>query len=61
MITKLKNFFQEAQQEFKRINWPTFPETRKLTLIVVGFSLATAIFLGILDMFFSMLLNKFII
>jgi len=61
MFNKVKSFFQEGRQEFNKINWPTFPETRKLTFIVIGFSLATAIFLGILDIFFSLLLNRFIL
>ena len=61
MIQKIKTFFGEARQEFKRINWPTFGETRKLTLIVIGLSLAVAVFLGLLDFVFGSLLSKFII
>lgn len=61
MIQKIKSFFQEARHEFKHINWPTFPETRRLTLIVIGLSLAVALFLGLLDFFFTYLLDTFII
>lgn len=54
---KIKTFFEESRQEFKRINWPTFAETRKLTLIVIGLSLAVAVFLGFLDFIFGYLLE----
>ncbi len=57
MVDRIKLFFDESRQEFKRINWPTFAETRKLTLIVIGLSLAVAMFLGILDFVFTYLLN----
>jgi preprotein translocase subunit SecE len=57
MIQRIKLFFDESRQEFKRINWPTFAETRKLTLIVIGLSLAVALFLGLLDFVFTYLLD----
>lgn len=61
MFTKLKLFLQESREEFKRINWPTFPETRRLTLVVIGFSLGIAIFLGVLDGAFTFLLERFLL
>lgn len=61
MIQKLKLFFQESRQEFKRINWPSFAETRSLTLVVVIFSLAVAVFLGVLDIVFTYLLGEIIV
>ena len=61
MATKIKTFFKEAKSEFRHINWPTFAETRRLTLIVIGFSLALAAFLGLLDMGFRELLQRFIV
>ncbi len=59
MIQKLKQFLEESRQEFRHVNWPTFAETRRLTLVVIGFSLATAAFLGLLDVGFKELLGKF--
>ena len=53
MAMNLKLFWEESKQEFKRVNWPTWAETRRLTLIVIGLSLAVALFLGILDFAFS--------
>lgn len=61
MYNKLKNFLRESKQEFKRINWPSRQETVRYTLFVIGFSLALAIFLGLLDFTFLYLLNKFFV
>jgi len=58
MITRIKSFLGEAQQEFKRVNWPTFPETTRMTMIVVVFSLLVALLLGVLDTSFAFLLGK---
>ena len=59
MFDRIKLFFQESRQEFNHINWPTFAETRKLTLIVVVMSLGVALFLGVLDFVFGRLLETF--
>ncbi len=58
MIDRIKNFFEESRQEFSRINWPTFAETRRLTAIVIGLSLGVAAFLGLLDYLFTYVLDK---
>ena len=60
MLAKVKAFWDESKQEFKRVNWPTFAETTRLTTIVVVFSLAVAILLGVLDSTFTYLLSKFV-
>ncbi|MEK7554955.1 MAG: preprotein translocase subunit SecE [Patescibacteria group bacterium] len=60
MFARIKTFFEESRQEFRHINWPTFAETRRLTFVVIGFSLALSVFLGLLDVGFRELLGKFI-
>ncbi len=60
MFSKVQLFLQEAKQEFQRVNWPTLPETLRLTAIVVVFSLAIAFFLGVLDTAFTYLLSQII-
>lgn len=61
MLKKLKSYIQESYQEFLRVNWPTRSKTLNLTLIVIGMSIGVAIFLGILDLIFTYLLERFII
>ncbi len=52
-MSKLKAYFTESYQELRKVNWPTRQETIRLTVVVIVFSLAVAIFLGLLDMVFS--------
>jgi len=58
---KIATFLKEVRYELKRVTWPTRREAIKLTLIVIGVSLAVAAFLGGLDFIFDWLLNKFVI
>jgi len=58
--SKIVSFLKEVRLEMKKVNWPTRDETIKYTLIVIGVSVATAIFLGGLDFVFTTLLNKFV-
>ena len=61
MLNKLSVFFKESRQELKHVNWPTRQETVRYTLFVIGLSLATAVFLGVLDFIFLKLLKAFVI
>ncbi len=58
---KTVTFLKEVRLETKKVNWPTKRETLKYTMIVIGVSLATAVFLGGLDYIFGLLRDKFII
>ncbi len=60
MVNRLKSFWEESRQEFKRVNWPTFSETMRLTTIVIVFALSVALLLGVLDSAFTYLLGKLI-
>lgn len=60
MLSKVQLFWQEARQEFTRVNWPTLSETMRLTMIVIVFSVAVAAILGVLDTLFAYLLGKII-
>lgn len=58
---KIITFLKEVKQEMKKVNWPPKKEIFKNTLIVLGVSLTLAIFLGGLDLLFTILLNKLIL
>lgn len=60
MFDRIKAYFAGTQQEFKLIKWPTWAETRQLTLVVIGMSIFIAIFLGIFDYIFSLGLGKLV-
>ncbi|MDP1706585.1 MAG: preprotein translocase subunit SecE [bacterium] len=61
MLSKLGVFFKESRQELKHVNWPTKKETARYTLFVIGLSLASSVFLGVLDFIFLRLLDTFVI
>ena len=50
---KLTNYVKASVAEMKKVTWPTKKETYNYTLLVIGISLAVAIFLGALDYIFS--------
>lgn len=55
------NFFREVKIEAKRVNWPTREKTVKDTLIVVGFAVAIAVFLSVLDYIFQFILDRILL
>ncbi len=61
MLTRLISYIQESRQELDRVNWPTRNETIRLTLVVIGMSLAVAFFLGAMDFLFSFLMKTFLL
>ena len=42
-------FIKEVKTELTKVNWPTKNQAVRLTLIVIGVSVAVGIFIGILD------------
>ncbi len=57
----LMNYINETKGELKHVSWPTKSQTINYTLIVIGISVLTAVFLSIFDGFFVYLLEKFIL
>lgn len=53
-------FLKEARAELAKVSWPTKEQTMRHTLVVIGISAATAIFLGTLDFAFSKLAERFL-
>ena len=60
-MNNLVQFLKEAKAELVKVNWPTREKTIRYTLVVIGISLAVALFLGGLDYFFEFLLKTFIL
>jgi preprotein translocase subunit SecE len=47
---RLQRFFRETIGELRRVSWPTWPEARRLTLIVVVVLVIMAVFLWVVDL-----------
>ncbi|MCC7432991.1 preprotein translocase subunit SecE [Candidatus Peregrinibacteria bacterium] len=46
-------YAQESVMELKRVTWPTSKQAVKLAVIVLGFCLAAAVFVGLADWIFN--------
>jgi len=60
MANKLISYVKESKDELKKVIWPSRKETIKFTLLVIGVSLATAVFLGALDFGLNIVLEEVI-
>ena len=61
IFTRITNFLKEVKIELKKVTWPTRQETMRYTWAVVGISLGVALFLGLADLIFQWIINKFVI
>jgi preprotein translocase subunit SecE len=59
-INKFIAYIKEARIELKKVIWPSRDEVTKHTLIVIGVSLGVALFLGIFDYAFFIILEKIV-
>lgn len=50
-------FLMQVREELKKVTWPTRQETIRLTLMVVGVTIAAGIYLGGLDYLFTQLMG----
>ena len=46
---RIQRFFRETAGELRRVSWPTWPESRRLTIIVVVVLTIMALFLWLVD------------
>lgn len=58
---KITEYIKDSIRETKKVTWPTKKETQNYTLLVIGVSLAVALFLGALDYIFSFGLNNLLL
>ena len=60
-MKKLADYIRGVRVELRHVHWPTKKQIINFTLLVIGISLAVAVFLGFADMIFSFFLKKFIL
>lgn len=53
----LQTFFRETSGELRKVSWPTWPEARQLTLLVLAVMIVMGIILGLTDAGAHALLN----
>lgn len=53
----IQSFFRETTGELRKVSWPTWPEARQLTLLVLAVMVVMGLILGITDAGARALLN----
>jgi preprotein translocase subunit SecE len=60
MFKKLTNYIRESRVELKKVVWPSRKQTKNHTLLVIGISIAVALFLGAVDFILNQILELFL-
>jgi preprotein translocase subunit SecE len=51
-VTRIRRFIAEAISELRKVSWPTFAQTRNLTVLVFAVSFAVGVFVAVADALF---------
>lgn len=57
MWQRVMEFFREVRAEMNKISWPTLPELRESTVVVIVTVTILALFVGAVDWVFNMMLR----
>ena len=61
LVQGITQYLKDSRAELKKVTWPTREQTKNHTLMVIGLSVAVALFLGTLDYMFNWMLGKFVL
>ena len=53
-----RNYFEELQQEMRRVTWPTWKQVRATTIVVIVAVFAFALYFAVVDELVGRLINK---
>ena len=56
-MTRIRRFISEAVSELKKVSWPTFAQTRQLTVLVFGVSMAVGVYVFVFDRLFQAIIG----
>ncbi len=57
MFKRFVNYIKDSSVELKKVSWPTKKQAVNSTALVVGVSLAVALFLGLIDFLLTEILQ----
>ncbi len=53
----VRRYFNETAGELRKVSWPTWPEARQLTILVIVVMVVIGVFLGLVDYGANSVLN----
>jgi preprotein translocase subunit SecE len=53
MVERLKTFLIETKTELKKVTWPTIPELKESTRVVIVATIVVTAFIGVVDQILS--------
>ncbi|MBL8101495.1 MAG: preprotein translocase subunit SecE [Anaerolineales bacterium] len=53
----IQRYFRETTGELRKVSWPTWPEARRLTALVLAVMVVVGLFLWVVDLFAGNLLD----
>jgi preprotein translocase subunit SecE len=56
----MPNYLKEVRGEMKHVSWPSRSQVIVYTSVVIGVSLAVAVYLGVLDYLFTAIIQRII-
>lgn len=57
----LPGWVTDIVSELKKVTWPTWPETRYLSTVVIIVALSVGLMLGLIDIFFNWLIDRLLL
>jgi preprotein translocase subunit SecE len=57
MFEKLKNYLSETRVEIKKVTWPSIPELKESTRVVIVATLILTAFIGVVDQILSRIIK----
>ena len=59
-MNAITTYISESLEELRQVRWPTRQQAVRFSIIVIGFTLASAVFFGIVDFILSVALEAII-
>ena len=59
-MTRIRRFIAEAVSELRKVSWPTFVQTRNLTVLVFAVSFVVGLYITVLDFVFAQLIGRLV-
>ena len=57
-MSRIRRFIEESWSELRKVTWPTFEQTRNLTVLVFVISAAVGAYIAVFDALFTLIVSR---